>query len=141
MPTPEIRFKVVVWDEDIRRLRYFSTEDAVVLLGTIIQISTDAGNALNYGTDGGLLVSGGGSIPVETGSVTSPSGTGASYSIPVVFTNTYGAAPFIRLTIEYSAGVLPIARVASVTTTGFNLHLDEVTGVNLDATTVYWATN
>ena len=140
MPTtyPEVQTTVVIWDLSKRKLRYFSNDHDELLAGSILQRSTDVGNKLILGTDGGLLVS---ENPTEAGSLSSTVGTSSSYSVAVVFSETYTVIPILTLTAEYVSGKFPILRFENLTLSGFIFHADEVTGANLDAMNFTWKTN
>lgn len=130
---------MVMWNPDNSRLYYFSNDHDELLKGSIIQRSTDAGNGITLGTDKGLFVPSLGNT--ESGVVSSPSGTGSSFTQAITFAQTYTSIPALSLCAEYASGILPILRYEALSETGFILHVDEVTGASLGIGNYIWKTN
>lgn len=140
MPTyPEIQYQVVLWFPDEHKLKYFANDHDELLKGTILQRSTDSGNLVKIGTDGGLLVELLSSS--ESGVVTTLAGTLANHIEPIVFANTYLTPPFVTITAKYKSGIFTTCRSDNLTLLGFDLCIDEVFGTAIDIAEFSWKAN
>ena len=115
-----IKNKVVLHNPTTKKHEPLASGD--VLAGSIIQVSTDAGNLVHLGTDGGLKVEAVAQLPgkqVEFGTVLD----NPNKDVAVTFTTPFpvGTVPFITLTPRGNGTAISDFFFDSLSNTGFTL--------------------
>ena len=109
-----IKNKVVIHNPTTKKHEPLASGD--VLAGSIIQVSTDAGNSLRLGTDGGLKVVSA-SKQVLFGEVIGNN----NRDVTVTFSSAFPTIPFITLTPVTDGNKYSDFCAYKITTTGFVL--------------------
>ena len=114
-----IKNKVVLHNPTTKKHEPLASGD--VLAGSIIQVSTDAGNLVHLGTDGGLKVEAVAQLPGKQVEFGAQEATTESYQTHVItFATAFPTVPFITLTSSIQEDVLNW-QALNITTTGFTL--------------------
>ena len=113
-----IKNKVVLHNPTTKKHEPLARGD--VLAGSIIQVSTDAGNLLHLGTDGGLKVE---AVSVSGKQVefgTQAATTANRQTYVITFATAFPTVPFVTLTSSIQGDLLNW-QALNITTTGFTL--------------------